>query len=54
MIGDPEYYGRFFGFTAEHTGGWSVPGPYDPTRLLCRTPDPALLPREGMLGPWRS
>ena len=54
MIGDPEYYGRFWGFTAEPTAGWSLPGPYDPRRLLVRCDNPAALPREGVLGPWRS
>jgi predicted N-acetyltransferase YhbS len=53
MIGDPEYYGRFFGFTAEHTGGWHLPGPWEPRRLLARGDSLAALPREGMLGPWR-
>ncbi len=53
MIGDPEYYGRFFNFTADHTGGWALPGPFDPRRLLCRTANPAVLPRDGTLGPWR-
>jgi predicted N-acetyltransferase YhbS len=53
MIGDPEYYGRFWGFSAEHTGGWTLPGPWDPRRLLARCDNPAVLPREGMLGPWR-
>ncbi len=53
MIGDPEYYGRFWGFSNEHTGGWSLPGPWDPRRLLARCDNPAVLPREGMLGPWR-
>lgn len=53
MIGDPEYYGRFWGFTAEHTGGWQLPGPWEPRRLLARCENPAVLPREGMLGPWR-
>ncbi|RXZ65970.1 GNAT family N-acetyltransferase [Pelagerythrobacter rhizovicinus] len=52
MIGDPEYYGRFFGFTAAPTGGWHCPGPYDPARLLVRCDNPAVLPAEGMLGPW--
>jgi len=52
MIGDPEYYGRFFGFTAEHTTGWHCPGPNDPARLLVRCTNPAVLPAEGMLGPW--
>jgi predicted N-acetyltransferase YhbS len=49
LIGDPEYYGRFFGFTAQHTGGWRLPGPFEPHRLLARgdaVPDCA-----GMLGP---
>ena len=36
LIGDPEYYGRFFGFTAEHTAGWQVPGPVERHRLLAR------------------
>lgn len=53
MIGDPEYYGRFWGFSAEHTGGWKLPGPWEPHRLLARCDNPAVLPREGMLGPWR-
>ncbi|RQW40066.1 GNAT family N-acetyltransferase [Novosphingobium sp. LASN5T] len=53
MIGDPEYYGRFFGFANAHTGGWRLPGPYEQHRLLCRTANPAVLPAEGMLGPWR-
>ena len=54
MIGDPEYYGRFFGFSAESTGGWRCPGPNDPSRLLVRCVNPAVLPDEGMLGPWNS
>jgi predicted N-acetyltransferase YhbS len=53
MIGDPEYYERFFGFSNEHTGGWRLPGPYEQRRLLARADNPAVLPREGMLGPWR-
>ena len=53
MIGDPEYYGRFWQFSAEHTGGWQLPGPWDPRRLLARAANAAALPREGMLGPWR-
>ncbi len=53
MIGDPEYYGRFFGFTNEATGGWTLPGPWDPRRLLARRDNPAMLPKEGTLGPWR-
>lgn len=34
LIGDPDYYGRFFGFTAAATGQWRLPGPFDPARLL--------------------
>lgn len=52
MIGDPEYYGRFWGFTNEHTGGWSLPGPFEQHRLLVRCDNPAVLPEKGMLGPW--
>ena len=49
LIGDPEYYGRFFGFTADRTAGWRVPGPVEQRRLLAlgdSVPDGA-----GMLGP---
>lgn len=52
MVGDPEYYERFFGFSAAHTAGWRLPGVWDPARLLCRTDRPEVLPTEGMLGPW--
>lgn len=52
MIGDPGYYGRFWGFTAEHTGGWTLPGPWEPHRLLVRSDNPAVLPGKGALGPW--
>lgn len=52
MIGDAAYYGRFFGFSAAPTVGWRCPGPYDPARLLVRCDNPAILPAEGMLGPW--
>lgn len=34
MIGDPEYYGRFFGFSAAATGQWRLPGPVEARRLL--------------------
>ena len=53
MIGDPEYYGRFWGFTNAHTGGWDLPGPFERHRLLVRCDNPAVLPTEGALGPWR-
>ena len=52
MIGDPEYYGRFWGFTNEGTGGWDLLGPFEQRRLLARCDNPAVLPREGKLGPW--
>lgn len=51
LIGDEDYYGRW-GFTAAHTAGWRCPGPWEPARLLVRCPNPAVLPAEGMLGPW--
>ena len=54
MIGDPEYYGRFWGFTNHHTGGWNLPGPFEQRRLLVRCENPAVLPTKGMLGPWRA
>jgi predicted N-acetyltransferase YhbS len=49
LIGDPEYYGRFFGFTAERTDRWETPGAVERRRLLARgtdVPDAA-----GRLGP---
>jgi predicted N-acetyltransferase YhbS len=51
LIGDAPYYARF-GFT-EAPRGWTCPGPWDPARLLVRGADRAMLPQEGMLGPWR-
>lgn len=51
LIGDSDYYGQW-GFSAEHTGGWRCPGPWDAARLLARTDNPTTLPPEGMLGPW--
>lgn len=48
MIGDPEYYGRF-GFSAEQTDGWSLPGPWEPRRLLARNAKGVALPEAGML-----
>jgi predicted N-acetyltransferase YhbS len=52
LIGDPEYYGRFFGFSNAQTGAWQLPGPFEQHRLLCRTANPAILPQDGTLGPW--
>lgn len=48
LIGDLDYYGQW-GFSAEHTGDWRCPGPWEPARLLARG---APLPPEGLLGPW--
>ena len=50
MIGEPEYYGRF-GFVADETGGWTLPGPWEPERLLLRNPSKQQLPKVGMLRP---
>ena len=49
LIGDPDYYGRFFGFTAAATGDWRLPGPVERHRLLARATGP--LPITGSLGP---
>jgi len=52
MIGDPEYYGRFFGFDADATGEWDLPGPYEKRRLLARAVNGHRLPTgAGMIGP---
>ena len=36
LVGDAPYYSRFFGFETAATGGWRLPGPFDPARLLAR------------------
>jgi predicted N-acetyltransferase YhbS len=49
LIGDPEYYTRFFGFSDDRTGGWRLPGPFEARRLLAlgdKVPEDA-----GMVGP---
>ena len=51
MIGDPEYYGRFFGFTVDATGGWEVPGPVERHRLLARISRPGGVPAQGRIIP---
>lgn len=51
MIGDSEYYGEW-GFVADHTSGWELPGPFEAHRLLVRCDNPAVLPEAGTLGPW--
>ncbi len=33
LVGDPEYYARF-GFSVDKTGALSMPGPFEPRRLL--------------------
>jgi predicted N-acetyltransferase YhbS len=48
MIGDPEYYGRF-GFSADLTAGWTLPGPWEAHRLLARNGAGRALPTNGML-----
>lgn len=47
LVGDAPYYARF-GFAVERTGGWRMPGPYDPARVLARGDVPL---RNGMLAP---
>jgi predicted N-acetyltransferase YhbS len=49
LIGDPEYYGRFFGFAADRTGRWRLPGPFEAHRLL--TLGDAVPDCAGELGP---
>ena len=49
LVGDPEYYGRFWGFSTEATAGWRLPGPVEARRLLARG---AMVPAiAGLLGP---
>jgi predicted N-acetyltransferase YhbS len=48
MIGDAEYYGRF-GFSADASAGWEMPGPWEAHRLLARNPAGHPLPLNGML-----
>src|SRR3546814_1097056 len=50
MIGDPEYYDRFFGFSAAATFGWECPGPVERHRLLAQSVDGRALPGPGKLG----
>lgn len=51
MIGDPEYYERFFGFSADATQGWSLPGPFERHRLLARITRPGGIPTVGRVIP---
>ena len=50
LIGDPEYY-EPFGFSAEATGQWELPGPFERRRLLARLDEGQTLPVTGMLAP---
>lgn len=50
LIGDAEYYARF-GFSAEATGDWTLPGPVERHRLLARVPTGLALPAHAALGP---
>ncbi|GGE81675.1 GNAT family N-acetyltransferase [Sphingomonas prati] len=50
LIGDPGYYGRF-GFVAEPTQGWDLPGPFERHRLLVLPLSTKALPARGMIGP---
>jgi predicted N-acetyltransferase YhbS len=52
LIGDPEYYGRHFGFIADASANWELPGPFERRRLLARTGGRDL-PYRGMLAPRR-
>ncbi|MDY7523118.1 N-acetyltransferase [Sphingomonas sp. 10B4] len=49
LIGDPEYYSRFFGFDAARTAAWRVPGPVERHRLLARGANVPTV--AGLLGP---
>jgi predicted N-acetyltransferase YhbS len=51
MIGDPEYYGRFFGFSADATAGWRVDGPVERRRLLAHLPAGTDMPLDGAIRP---
>lgn len=54
LIGDPEYYDRFFGFNANATAKWEVPGPVERRRLLARGAEGSSVPISGRLGPRKS
>jgi predicted N-acetyltransferase YhbS len=51
LIGDAEYYERFFGFAAAPTQGWRLPGPVDRHRLLARIAPGHHLPVHGAVRP---
>lgn len=49
LIGDPEYYSRFFGFSPNKTSKWRAPGPFEARRMLALGDDAPDC--SGMLGP---
>lgn len=49
LIGDPEYYARFFGYDAAPTRHWRLPGAVERHRLLARLTGGRTLPAEGEL-----
>ncbi|MFS0737644.1 N-acetyltransferase [Sphingomonas sp. 1P06PA] len=49
LVGDPEYYGQFFGFRAAAATGWQMPGPVEQRRVLARLPEGMTLPADGCL-----
>jgi predicted N-acetyltransferase YhbS len=51
MIGDPEYYDRFFGFKSDPTQQWDLPGPFERRRLLARVTRVGGLPLVGRVIP---
>lgn len=53
LIGDPEYYTRFFGYSDAATRDWRVPGPVERRRLLARLTGGPALPVSGILRPRR-
>lgn len=54
LIGDAIYYDRFFGFSARHTQGWTLPGPVDRDRLLARLRPGQTVPSRAAVGPRRT
>lgn len=52
MIGDAAYYGRW-NFSADHTGRWRLPGPFERDRLLMRWHRRGDLDFDGEIGPRR-
>jgi hypothetical protein len=51
MIGDPEYYERFFGFSAAQTADWRIDGPVERRRLLAYNPLNRPIARTGRILP---